>query len=128
MEIHRESYVTNFPMRMYSKGCVDLVDIDKFLVHELDTIMEELIPIYYHFLVREGNLVGNGADDVTWFVGDTNKDTEDGMDTCPVCRKVFHAKDIEHNLGNAEDTENNTSSLGFRKHKVAEFEAIIKRQ
>ncbi|KAI7757664.1 hypothetical protein M8C21_029653 [Ambrosia artemisiifolia] len=72
---------------------------------------------------------------------DTNKDTEeDKMGTCPVCRKVFHAKDIEHvldlvegysqlNLGNAEDTENDTllhsDSENTRRQK---FEAILKLQ
>ncbi|KAI3829143.1 hypothetical protein L1987_03259 [Smallanthus sonchifolius] len=71
---------------------------------------------------------------------EANKNTEDGMGTCPVCRKVFHAKDIEHvldlvgaysqlNLGNAEDTENDTllhsDSENTRRQK---FEAILKLQ
>ncbi|KAI3703258.1 hypothetical protein L1987_73199 [Smallanthus sonchifolius] len=71
---------------------------------------------------------------------DKNKNTEDGMGICPVCRKVFHAKDIEHvlnlvgaysqlNLGNAEDTENDTllhsDSENTRRQK---FEAILKLQ
>ncbi|KAJ0483550.1 putative transcription factor C2H2 family [Helianthus annuus] len=71
---------------------------------------------------------------------DMNKDTEDGMGTCPVCRKVFHAKDIEHvldlvegysqlNLENADDTENDTllhsDSENTRRQK---FEVILKLQ
>ncbi|XP_076936974.1 uncharacterized protein LOC143604350 [Bidens hawaiensis] len=69
-----------------------------------------------------------------------NRKTEDAMGTCPVCRKVFHAKDIEHVLGlvgaysqlnieKAGDTENdtllNTDSENIRRKK---FEAILKVQ
>ncbi|KAK9068218.1 hypothetical protein SSX86_012329 [Deinandra increscens subsp. villosa] len=71
---------------------------------------------------------------------DTNKYAEDGVGTCPVCRKVFHAKDIEHvldlvgaysqlSLGNSEDKENDTflhsDSENTRRQK---FEAILKLQ
>ncbi|KAJ0673048.1 putative transcription factor C2H2 family [Helianthus annuus] len=71
---------------------------------------------------------------------DMNKDTEDGMGTCPVCRKVFHAKDIEHvldlvegysqlNLENADDIENDTllhsDSENTRRQN---FEVILKLQ
>ncbi|XP_076890452.1 uncharacterized protein LOC143541530 [Bidens hawaiensis] len=71
---------------------------------------------------------------------DKNRNTEGAMGTCPVCRKVFHAKDIEHvldlvgaysqlNIEKAEDTESDThlnaDSENIRRKK---FEAILKVQ
>ncbi|KAK1418797.1 hypothetical protein QVD17_27944 [Tagetes erecta] len=70
---------------------------------------------------------------------DTSNDTEDGMGTCPVCRKVFHSKDIEHvlnlvgvysqlNLGDAEDTVNDTLHSDLENTRRKKFEAILKLQ
>ncbi|KAL8210312.1 hypothetical protein R6Q57_007044 [Mikania cordata] len=68
---------------------------------------------------------------------DTNSNTEDGKGTCPVCRQVFHAKDIEHvldlvgaysqmNLSDAEDdTLVHSDAENMRRQK---FEAILKLQ
>lgn len=69
-----------------------------------------------------------------------HKNMEGGIGLCPVCRKVFHAKDIEHvldlvgaysqlNLDNTEGTENemllHSDSENTRRQK---FEAILKLQ
>nr|XP_043628358.1 E3 ubiquitin-protein ligase RNF25 [Erigeron canadensis] len=69
-----------------------------------------------------------------------HKNTEDGHGTCPVCRKVFHTKDIEHVLDlvgsysqlNLEDSEIlesdvllHSNSENTRRQK---FEAILKLQ
>ncbi|XP_023769099.1 uncharacterized protein LOC111917664 [Lactuca sativa] len=68
------------------------------------------------------------------------KNMEDRMGICPVCRKVFHSKDIEHvlnlvgtysqlNLDDTEDTKNdtilNSDSENTRREK---FEATMKLQ
>ncbi|KAK1411406.1 hypothetical protein QVD17_37955 [Tagetes erecta] len=60
IKLHHGGSLTPFPGSTYNGGKVsfiDLVDIEKFSVHELDGIMGELDypldeqPIYYHFLV-----------------------------------------------------------------------------
>ncbi|XP_071717127.1 uncharacterized protein [Rutidosis leptorrhynchoides] len=70
------------------------------------------------------------------------KNVEDGMGICPVCRKVFHAKDIEHvldlvgsysqlNIENPEDTTQEDSMLlhsNSENKRREKFEAILKLQ
>lgn len=71
---------------------------------------------------------------------DAHKHMEDGMGTCPVCRKVFHAKDIEHvldlvgaysqlDLESTKDTENAMLLYSdSEKTRRQKFEAILKLQ
>ncbi|CAI9277838.1 unnamed protein product [Lactuca saligna] len=68
------------------------------------------------------------------------KNMEDRMGICPVCRKVFHAKDIEHvlnlvgtysqlNLDDTEDTKNDTIlNSDSENTKREKFEATMKLQ
>ncbi|PWA77066.1 zinc finger, RING/FYVE/PHD-type, Ubiquitin-conjugating enzyme/RWD-like protein [Artemisia annua] len=65
---------------------------------------------------------------------------EDGKGLCPVCRKVFHAKDLEHvldlvgahsqlNSEDAKDTENDSLlHLDSENARRQKFEAILKLQ
>ncbi|XP_024996177.1 E3 ubiquitin-protein ligase RNF25 isoform X2 [Cynara cardunculus var. scolymus] len=69
-----------------------------------------------------------------------HKNMEDGIGFCPVCRKVFHAKDIEHvldlvgaysqlNLDNTEGIENEMLlRLDSENTRRQKFEAILKLQ
>ena len=64
MRINHGGYFTKFPGRRYIRGkhnFVDLIDTEKFSVHELDAIMLELgypedSQMYYHYLTPGSDL------------------------------------------------------------------------
>ncbi|KAK9061280.1 hypothetical protein SSX86_018460 [Deinandra increscens subsp. villosa] len=70
IKLHHGGKFTRFPDRRYVDGKIDhidMIDIDKFCVHDLDHVMLRLgynedEPIYYHFLVPEN------LSSWTWFL------------------------------------------------------------